>query len=301
MAEEDIAKEQILREVYYNPLTGYGSREQLWRDVRARGVNVSRREVKEWLEHQSAYGRFKVPVRKFKRRQTYSPGLGLFAQIDLADMSMFESENDGYRWILTTVDVFSRYAIAVPLRRKFAKFTRPAIETFLDEYVKWFGREPDKIQSDDGGEFMNQNVFSLFQERGITHYSTRLTSKKAALVEHFNRELKEVMWRYFNKAGDHRWLDVLQDLVANLNSRVNSSIGMSPDEVTEGNSYEVFAKLYSKALPFEKPKYSVRDRVRLGEYASPLLSPNKKTFRKGYLAAFTQQIFIMTREIERGM
>ena len=138
MSERDVAKEQILREVYFNPLMGYGSREQLYRDVRARGVSISRREVKEWLEHQSTHTRFQTPIRKFKRRQTYSPGPGLFAQINLVDLSMFESENDGYRWVLTTVDVFSRYAIRVPIRRKFAKFTRPAVETFLDEYVRRF-------------------------------------------------------------------------------------------------------------------------------------------------------------------
>ena len=111
MAESNIAKEQILREVYFDPLTGYGSREQLYKDVRERGVRVSRREVKDWLNQQEVYTRFQTPIRKFKRRQTYNPGPGLFAQIDLVDMSAFESENDGYRWILTTIDVFSRYAI----------------------------------------------------------------------------------------------------------------------------------------------------------------------------------------------
>ena len=294
MSESDIAKEQILREVYFNPLTGYGSREQLYRDVRAKGVNVSWREVKEWLGHQSTHTRFKASIKKFKRRQTYSLGSGLFAQIDLVDMSAFESENDAYRRVLTTVDVFSRYAICVPIRRKFAKFTRPAVETFLDKYVEKFGREPEKIQSDDGGEFVNQNVLSLFQERGITHYSTRLTGKKAAVVERFNKSLKSVMWKYFHKAGHHKWVDVLQDLVANINSRLNRSIGMAPDEVTHENSYEVFARLYGKTLPYEEPKYKVGDRVRLSEYAASLLNPNKKTFRKGYLTSFTEQIFVVT-------
>ena len=196
-------------------------------------------------------------------------------------MSAFESENDGCRWVLTTVDVFSRYAICVPIQRKFANFTRPAVETFLDEYVAKFGREPERVQSDDGGEFVNQNVLSLFRERRITHYSTRLTGKKLGVVESFNKSLKTVMWKYFHKAGDHWWVDVLQDLVANINSRTNRSIGMSPDEVTHENSYEVFTRLYGKALPFKKPKYAVGDRVRLSEYAAPLLNPNKNTFRKG--------------------
>ena len=161
----------------------------------------------------------------------------------------------------------------------------------------WFGREPERIQSDDGGEFVNQNVLSLFQERGITHYSTSLTGKKAAVCERFNKELKKVMWKYFHRSEDHRWLDVLQDLVANINSRVNSSIRMAPDEVTEENSYLVFTCLYGKSLPFEKPKYSVGVRVRLSEYAAPLLNPNKKTFRKGYVIwtsfSFGDRVYVM--------
>ena len=68
---------------------------------------------------------------------------------------------------------------------------------------------------------------------------------------------------------------------------------MAPDEVTHKNSYEVFTHLYGKALPYEEPKYAVGDRVRLSEYASPLLDPNNKTFQKGYLASFTE-IFIVT-------
>ena len=294
MTESDIAKEQILRETYFNPLTGYGSREQLYRDVRGRGVRVSRKEVKDWLEHQDTYTRFQTPIRKFKRRPTYSPGLGLFAQIDLVDMSAFEGENDGYRWILTTIDVFSRYASCVPVRRKFANFTRPAVEEFLSEYATHFGRDPELIQSDDGGEFVNQNVLSLFRERGITHYSTRLTGEKAALVERLNKSLKGIMWKYFEKVGNHKWVDVLQDLVANINSKVNQSIGMPPDDVTHENSYEVFSGLYGNALPSEEPKYKVGDRVRLSEYASLLLNPNKKKFKKGYLASFTRQIFVVT-------
>ena len=176
-----------------------------------------------------------------------------------------------------------RYAICVPIRRKFAKFTRPAVETFLDEYVRKFGREPERIQSDDGSEFRNQNVLSLFQERGITHYSMRLTGKKPAVCERFNKELKKVMFKYFHRSEDHRWLDVLQDLVVNINSRANSSIGMAPDKVTSENSYEVFARLYGKVLPFEKPKYSVGDRVRLSEYAAPLLNPKKNPLETGIL------------------
>ena len=188
----------------------------------------------------------------------------------------------------------SRYAICLPICRKFAELTRPAVEEFLDNYSSHFSRDPERIQSDDGGEFVNQNVLSLFRERGITHYSTHLTGKKAAVVERLNKSLKGIMWKYFERVGNNEWVEVLQDIVANINSKVNKSIGMAPDDVTKSNSYEVFTHLYGNALPSEEPKYKVEERVRLSEYASPLLNPNKKTFKKGYLASFTKQIFTAT-------
>ena len=102
------------------------------------------------------------------------------------------------------------------------------------------------------------------------------------------------MFRYFHKAGDERWIDVLQDLVQNVNSKINSSIGMPPDEVTEENSFEVFSRLYGKATPFERPKFSVGNRVRISNYSSPLFKPNKRHFCKGYLESISEQIFIVT-------
>ena len=143
-------------------------------------------------------------------------------------------------------------------------------------------------------ENLSIKTFFLFFKKEELLTTLRDLLEKRQLSERFNKELKKIMWKYFHRSEDHHWLDVLQDLVTNINSRVNSSIGMAPDKVTEENSYLVFTRLYGKSLPFEKPKYSVGDRVRLTEYAAPLLNPNKKTFRKGYLASFTKQIFVVT-------
>ena len=56
-------------------------------------------------------------------------------------------------------------------------------------------------------------MLPLFKERGIRHYSTCLTGKKAAVVERLNKSLKNIMWKYFERVGNHEWVDVLQDEV----------------------------------------------------------------------------------------
>ena len=52
--------------------------------------------------------------------------------------------NKGYRYILTCIDVFSRYARAVPVKRKTAKDMAAAIQTMMKNV------QPKFIQTDLG-------------------------------------------------------------------------------------------------------------------------------------------------------
>ena len=47
-----VIKEQELTSIYYDPVEGYQSRERLYQKAREKGLKISRREVKEWLETQ---------------------------------------------------------------------------------------------------------------------------------------------------------------------------------------------------------------------------------------------------------
>ena len=53
-------------------------------------------------------------------------------QIDLVDMTKFENENDGYRWIITIIDTFSKKAWAFKIKRKSAK----AIMTVMTPFCR---------------------------------------------------------------------------------------------------------------------------------------------------------------------
>ena len=121
MSDREILAEQGLREIYYDPAEGYRSVEKLYRKARERGLGVSRRAVKEWLETQDTYTRYKSIVRKHRYRETFVKDLADQAQLDLVDMGKYERENKGYRWILTSVEILSRYAFAIPVYRKDTK------------------------------------------------------------------------------------------------------------------------------------------------------------------------------------
>lgn len=67
---DDIEIEQTLRDIYYNPKTGYQSVERLYQKTLEDGLNVSRNDTKEWLKTQDTYTRHKPVVRKHKFGQT---------------------------------------------------------------------------------------------------------------------------------------------------------------------------------------------------------------------------------------
>ena len=74
--DSDIELEQGLREIYYNPATGYQSAERLYKKALEEGLNVSSKAVKEWLKSQDTYTQYKPIVKKHDFCQTYTNYLG---------------------------------------------------------------------------------------------------------------------------------------------------------------------------------------------------------------------------------
>ena len=158
----------------------------------------------------------------------------------------------------------------------------------LEEYEEKFGKYPDVIQFDNGGEFYNQRVLPLLKSMDIRYFLTRLTSKKASIVERLNRSLKTIMWKFFYDSGENKWIGVLDLFVENVNSRKNRTIGMSPDQVSKDNSYEVFAKLYRHAISLNLRKETLLEFLSTQALFMTRTRKNSKrvtwlTFHKSYL------------------
>ena len=56
--------------------------------------------------------------RKFKRRKVIVTGIDEIWAMDIAFMESFAAENNGFKYILCIIDVFSKYVWCVPLKSK---------------------------------------------------------------------------------------------------------------------------------------------------------------------------------------
>lgn len=232
--------------------------------------------VTKWLSSQDTYTLHK-PIRKtFPRRKTFAKGINDLFQADLVEMQSMSRANDGYRYILTCIDVFSKYAFAIPLKDKKGSTVSAAFETIFAE------RTPVFLQTDRGVEFLNHQVQDVLRKHDVRHYSSLNDDIKAACVERYNRTLKSRMYRYMTHHHTNRWVDALQSIVDSYNRTVHRSIGMPPIDVNVENEDAVARRLYPPK-PALSWKYQTGDRVRIGKY--------KHVFGKGYLPNWSEEIF----------
>ena len=75
--------------------------------------------VRKWFQSQRVYTLHK-PVRKRYDTRVYKVGgIDFQWQADLCEMQQHASLNNGMRYILTVMDIFSRFAWAEPITAKF--------------------------------------------------------------------------------------------------------------------------------------------------------------------------------------
>ena len=80
--------------------------------------HITRNAVREFLSRQRAYTLHKPARRHFPRNRIYVGSIDKQWQADLADMVGLQRDNNGNRYILTVIDVFSKYAWSVPVKKQ---------------------------------------------------------------------------------------------------------------------------------------------------------------------------------------
>ena len=86
---------------------------------------------------------------------------------DLVEVQPLAKYNRGIRYLLTVLDVLSKYAWMQPLKAK----TGVALVKALNKILKQ-GRQPNRLQTDRGTEFYNRTFQRWLEDQGIHHFST---------------------------------------------------------------------------------------------------------------------------------
>ena len=226
--------------------------------------------------------------RNYKRRQFEVRGIDETWQADLVDMTSYSKQNGGFKFLLTVIDIFSKFAWAIPIKSKNGADVTNAMKSVLKDK-----RIPKNLHVDQGKEFYNKDFMALMKKHGINMYST-FSGMKASICERFNRTLKTKMWLQFSLRGSYKWTDILPDLLATYNRSKHRTIQMKPSDVTKADEQRLLHDAFhlspiaaAASKKIRKSKFRVGDKVRISKY--------KHIFEKGYTPNWTTEIFTIVK------
>ena len=283
-----------IRQRYRDPRQGLKGLAAFAKELRREHPDVSAAQVRRALMAEESFALNARRVNPPERRRVVVRGLDDTWTCDLADVSNVSTENNGVKYLLVVVDILSGYLWVEPCHGKSPLHTMPAFRRILERAAP---RKPRFLWTDDGSEF--KGAFDrLCREQGIQRYVTG-GEGKAVVAERMIRTLRGRLGRLAESRGTWKFIDVLQDIVANINNTVSRPIGMAPAKVTPANAAEVArrrykdidapdAKTLDKAARLEaRPKYAVGDLVRV--------SALKGVFQKeGTANSWTHELFRVT-------
>mgnify|MGYP005989309477 FL=1 len=230
-------QEELLKDTYARVL---GGRDKLYKFIQEHhpDINISRRQVMEWLRGQELNQLTTTP-RKTVKIVSSIPRYPLSKlQIDLIDLSRTESE--GYKYIMTTIDTFSKYVWLNKLKSKDVKATTKALKDVLDRIRTMMIHlnaedgaeritEPRAIQTDNGTEFkgsFNEEI----EERDIKHiYGEPYHSTSQGVVERMNRTVRNkiLKLKLLNK-DNNVWASNMDVIEFSINATYSDSTKTTP-------------------------------------------------------------------------
>jgi Integrase core domain len=279
--------DERLKEIFYDPAhpAAFSNLQQLYD---ATNKSISKAVIKEWLQKQKTYTLHKPKRKRFPRNFYSVDNIADLWQADLICWETLAEYNDGFKYILVVIDVFSKFAYTVALKSKTAS-------DVIKAFTRIFGKttlKPMRLATDRGREFNNKFFLKFMKKHNVQFNVVEDDQNKSCIAERFIRTLTSLIYKYFTAENTFRYIDVLEQLTDSYNNRKHRSIGMAPTAVNDSNILEVWKNLTrSRKILKKKPKCKVGDYVRV--------SKNKHIFSKNYTPNYSHEVFIIQQVILR--
>ena len=239
-----------------------------WQDAREINPRITLNEVKWWFK-QNVQPKGQV----WGQRNSYvAQGAYIEFQADLIFITEGQFANQEYEVGLTMIDVFSKFAVVLPVREK---KVGPIMEAIFKAF-EMMGKQPKILYTDNEGALNTSWVPGVFKEAGIQH----ITAGTAYFVERFNRTFKNRMADRLTKLLkekrikgkqpekekiNYQWHDLIPFVLAEYNTTKHRITGMSPTDARKpSNEADVKAAMELSATHGVKfPPLRVGDTVRM--------------------------------------
>jgi hypothetical protein len=286
---EVVPQEQVqaaLQAVYDNPATSKNGIHSLFNTVKKLYVGISQRDCAAFLKNQEAHQLLLVPQRHKTIKSIVPSKVLQHMQVDLVDVSGLAPQNKGWTFLLTAIDLFSKYAFVVPLKRKTEDQVTAAMQHVLDS-----GGRPRLLQSDNGAEFKNALFSDLCARYGVKQlFSLPHSPQSQGAVERFNRTLKAAIHHYLVQHSTRAYHSVLQTLVDSYNASVHAVVKEPPIDIFQGRVEAEKVKRRIQAQAVQSPAAQVLHKGDMVRLKIP-----KALLEKKYTQNWTRELFTVVQ------
>lgn len=200
-------------------------------------------------------------------------------EADLIDMQKLSSTNNGTRYLLTIIDVYSKFLRVIPLLNKEARTVR---KVFVPLLLKI---RPRVLQTDNGQEF--KGLIDENNQDTVQIFTPPYTPQKNGQIERVNGTIKRMIFQYMTNRSSRRYIDALPSLVQNYNESVHSTSKLTPKQIVENRARYTMKQV--------KPRLNYRvmkpgDKVRISELLNPVWKKNLFV-KKHYLPRWTKKLY----------
>jgi len=241
-----------LAKIYYGP-GGY------WKGIAARkklakAAKVSEETAKKWLIRQALWQIY-VPVpKRIPGPKFHIPTPNKVHRADLfLPHDKLPRGCKVFKYVLTVVDVASRYKEAGPLT---SKNSDEVAQAFQKIYKRGLLKWPEMLQVDPWREFMGAVTKEMEKRKTFIRHGRVDIHRNQAIVERFNRSLAEYLFGHQYAVEmllpegkrSTAWVKRLPEVVSALNNKVTSLIGKKPTVAIKEKS--VYARV---STPYSRP------------------------------------------------
>ena len=195
---------------------------------------------KKFLNKQLLYKLYKHPKKEkgVNMPHTYAKKENAVHQADL----LFMPNDNGYRYILSVVDVATRKAAAEPIK---SKKSDEIIEAFKKIYKSSALKMPSILKTDPGNEFKG-NVKKYFEDNNVeVVYSLTGRHRQTAVVEALNKKIATALFKRMTAqellTGDKsvEWVDDLPVIIKAINKNIHYKPPKADGPVCSGDSCQL--------------------------------------------------------------
>jgi hypothetical protein len=248
-------KDEIISKIYYNE-SGYGSIIKTHKAAKAIDKTISVKYVSKWFDENVGKKGQPKGSNSFVAQYAFQE-----FQIDLCFFK--DLPNQKYTTAMVCIDVFSKYAVVVPIIDRKV----PAVAAGIIECFQSMMKKPEILFTDGETAFNDSLLIEYYKKYNIKHYVTR---NHSAFAERFIRTLKDMLYKRIDgdtkKKEGYQWTDYLQQTMKTYNTvNIHSSTKKTPIEaIKPSQAIDVKTNLEIRALRNRKyPPLSIDDNVKI--------------------------------------